>query len=194
MFKILSAILLAVSFPAGLLAQDVQADNDEMAELFKADQAARSDLTPEKMSDPNFGQRMWEEDSVRRARVTQLLDEGALNTGNDFYHAAFIFQHGGTPDDYLLAHTLAIAAAGEGHENAVWIAAATLDRYLQAVSHSQIYGTQIRANAAGEEPTMEPYNRETIPDALRELLGAHSLAEQEARLETMREQAGSPPE
>ncbi len=42
------------------------------------------------------------------------------------------------PDDYLLAHTLAMIAVAKGDEGSLWIGTATLDRYLQSVGKPQI--------------------------------------------------------
>lgn len=146
--------------------------NAAMAEIFRADQAARKDL----------GRIDWTklatEDAARRARTKALLDAGALQSGDDFWHAAFVFQHGGNPDDYLLAHTLATVAAARGRPDATWIAAATLDRYLQSIGQKQIYGTQFTSRA-GEPTTHGPYDRNLVSDALRSALGVPALAEQE---------------
>ena len=49
-------------------------------------------------------------DIARRTTTAKLLSDGRLHTGEDFERAAFVFQHGDTPDDYLLAHTLAMIA------------------------------------------------------------------------------------
>src|SRR5689334_5422706 len=101
-------IALALCTAAPLAAQRVkqQPANAEMTAIFEADQADRrgvgaaidwSAVTPR--------------DEARRARTLALLDAGALRTGDDFWHAAFVFQHGSAPNDYLLAHTLAVIAA-----------------------------------------------------------------------------------
>jgi hypothetical protein len=88
----------------------------------------------------------WDEiakrDEERRKQVNSLLAEGKVVTGQDFHDAAFIFQHGQTTDDYLLAHILATEAVVLGYTNAKWIAAATLDRYLQMIGQKQVFGTQ----------------------------------------------------
>ena len=119
-------------------------------------------------------------DEARRRRTKMLLDEGRLKTGNDFYHAAFVFQHGGKTDDYLLAHTLAVIAAARGRADAAWIAAATLDRYLMNIGQKQIYGTQFVTPQNGPT-TQEPYDRTLVSDALRAALGVPPLKEQEKR-------------
>jgi hypothetical protein len=103
---------------------------------------------------------------------------GKLHTGEDFERAAFVFQHGETPDDYLLAHTLAMVAVAKGRRGALWIEAATLDRYLNFVHQPQIYGTQFFFKP-NEPTTQEPYNRTLIPDSLRLDLGVPSQAAQE---------------
>jgi hypothetical protein len=43
-----------------------------------------------------------------------LLESGKLETAEDFHDAAFIYQHGQKPDDYLLAHVLAMVAVQKG--------------------------------------------------------------------------------
>src|SRR4051794_37990270 len=65
-----------------------QPDNAEMSTIFKPDQDARQDVA--KID--------WivllPEDEARRVRTKALLDAGKLRSGTDFYHAAFVFQHG----------------------------------------------------------------------------------------------------
>lgn len=149
--------------------------NAEMLRIFDADQKDRQ---------APFGKINWavvnKRDSARRKLVRQLLAEGKLHTGKDFERAAFIFQHGGTPDDYLLAHTLAMVAIARGDVEAIWISAATLDRYLHAIHQPQIFGTQFNFKPDGRE-TQEPYNRQLISDALRRDLGVPSQAEQKVQ-------------
>ena len=163
-------------------AQPGLADNAEMAALYAADQAVRANIDPAKYRDRAFVEQMNAEDAVRRTQTRALLDAGALQTGEDYRAAAFIFQHGSTPDDYLLAHSLAVTGAAKGSSGAAWIAAATLDRYLQSIDRKQIYGTQTRM-VSGGEPTLEPYDRDLLPDALRTAVNVPTLLEQDARLE-----------
>ena len=89
-----------------------------------------------------IGTRSKRQTECGRERVAALLAAGALHTADDYRKAAFVFQHGDRSDDYLLAHTLALVAVAKGDQGAAWIAAATLDRYLQSVRQPQIYGTQ----------------------------------------------------
>ncbi len=148
--------------------------NAEAKRLLEADQAPR-------VSDqPIDWDKLGAEDAKRRLRIREMLDAGLLRSGNDFFHAALIFQHGDQPEDYLLAHSFAIVAAARGRSDAAWIAAATLDRYLQSANQSQVYGTQYQ-NADGGPATQDPYSRTLIPDSLRLGMGVPPLAEQERR-------------
>ena len=149
--------------------------NPEMQKIFDADQKPRQG---------DFSKIDWavvsKEDAERREATRKLLATGQLHTGEDFEWAAFIFQHGETPDDYLLAHTLAMVAVARGQASAIWIAAATLDRYLQNIHQPQIYGTQF-LTPQGKPVTQEPYNRTLVSDALRRDLDVPSQAAQDER-------------
>jgi hypothetical protein len=153
--------------------------NHEMTAIFDADQAART-LPPDKMN--------WSivspQDAQRRARTKQLLDSGALHSADDFYHAAFVFQHGDQPNDFLIAHILAMVSMKLGRADASWIAAATLDRYLQGIGQKQVFGTQFNRTDS-QAWTMEPFDRALISDSLRQTLAVPSIADQEKRLREM---------
>jgi hypothetical protein len=147
-------------------------DNAELARMFADDQAFR--ISQERI---DWAQRRLE-DSARRVRVRELLESGDISTGQDFWHAALIYQHGETPDDYLLAHTFACAALARGKADAAWIAAASLDRYLGSVGQPQIYGTQFKLED-GKNYTQGLFNTTLIPDSLRQILGVPQLSEQD---------------
>ncbi len=155
--------------------------NAEMSAIFKADQDDRRK--------PNID---WSvvgpADEKRKARTQELLDTGALHSGDDFYHAAFLFQHGDGPNDYLKAHLLALIAAARGKTKAVWIASATLDRYLQSIGKPQVLGTQYMIPRGGPV-TQEPYDKALVSDALRQALRVPPLAEQEKRRQALEDEA-----
>lgn len=149
-------------------------DNADVARLFDEDQAIRQDVSK---IDWNVAR---VQDAKRREATQKLLDDGKLRSGTDFYNAAFIFQHGDQPGDFLKAHGMAVIAAAKGRRDAVWIAAATLDRYLQNIEKPQIYGTQYRI-PTNEPVTQEPYDRSVLSDAMRSASGVPDLAAQEQR-------------
>lgn len=152
-----------------------EAASAEMKRLFDEDQKIRRSADwgrKDKLAE------ILKQEEARRAATTRLLASGRLHNGEDFEEAAFIFQHGTTADDYLLAHTLALAAVAKGDAGAAWIAAATLDRYLQTIGKPQIYGTQYRV-VNGKPGSAEPFRRDLISDALRHQIGVRSIADQE---------------
>jgi hypothetical protein len=135
---------------------------------------------------PKYGPDVNSRDAMRRTEARKLLAAGDLRTAQDFHDAAFIFQHGHDPDDYLLAHILAIEAMIKGDTSSKWIAAATLDRYLQSIGQKQVFGTQSlsksylyllqhkddpnatsRPEAQQKGYTQEPFDRNLVPDVLR---------------------------
>lgn len=154
----------------------VRQTNPEMTAIFEADQADRK-------TTPHISRnQMRSSDTARRLRVKELMDSGALDSGDDYYHAAFIFQHGISADDILTAHILAMAAISRGKSSAAWIASATLDRYLQTIGRPQVLGTQFKMREDGAVD-QEPYLPMLIPDSLRRALNVPTVDEQKAQRE-----------
>lgn len=169
------ALSLIASTPLATKEKDAApADNPDMTAIFDADQAAREH--PATID----WKVLWPADEARRAKTQALLDAGKLTSADDFYHAAYVFQHGNDAEDCLKAHALAVVAVARGKSDATWIAAATLDRYLQRIGQPQIYGTQFR-HPQGQPWTQEPYRRGLLPDAVRQASGVPPLAEQEGQ-------------
>jgi hypothetical protein len=129
--------------------------NEELRSLFAQDQADRT----EHRAPDDLKQR----DRVRRRRVEDLIAGGALQTPEDYYHAAIIFQHANPVVNVILgsdqrstsiqadedslrcywrAHELASRAAELGYTRARWLAAAAFDRWLMFQGKPQKYGTQ----------------------------------------------------
>ena len=148
------------------------ASNSEMRKIFEEDQKVRQNQASLTSADWDVINR---EDSVRRTLTAKLLADGQLKSAEDYRWAAFIFQHGSSSDDYLLAHTLAMVSVAKGDSSSLWIGAATLDRYLQSAGKPQIYGTQFKF---GNDASQEPFNRKLISDSLRRELGVPNLESQ----------------
>lgn len=132
----------------------------------------------------------WEKDvpkrdEGRREQARTLLAKPG-HSGEDYYYAAFLFQHGQEADDYLFAHILATEAVALGYGRAKWISAATLDRYLQQIGQKQVFGTQYvgenyayylqhqhdpdvgdKFKALSSQQTLQPYAPQMITDAIR---------------------------
>ena len=88
------------------------------------------------------------EDAKRRAEVYRMLKRNAIASPLDLEAAALILQHGNDTTDFWTAHTLAMRSVALGDEDARWLAAATLDRYLMTKQLPQKYGTQTVLNPA----------------------------------------------
>lgn len=177
----LAAALLA-AWPAAPAAAHAPAPDAELRRLHDADQADRAfmDTTPPSAWKPERLLAMMGRDATRRARVLAILETRKPASGTAWYHAALVMQHGDAASDYLLAHQLATVAAFEGVGEARWLAAASLDRYLQKIGQPQVFGTQFRQTPP-EPWTMEPYDK-TLPAAVRQAYRVPSLAETERRL------------
>ena len=153
------------------------ADNPELKTLFLDDQHDRGvepftafdehgkPVGPQKTWPVQPVETMEKRDRERKLRVRQLLAAGSVRTGQDYWFAALIFQHGEMPEDYLLAHVLALTAAYKGNRNGRWLAAASLDRYLLSISHKQIYGTQFTGKAG--DTVQADYDADLLHDTLR---------------------------
>jgi hypothetical protein len=150
------------------------APNAEMAAIYRSDQADR------KSAEAFYAdaERIGRHDAVRRDRTRALLEAGELRAAEDFRLAALVFQHGSQPDDFLLAHTLALVSLSKGDRSAAWIAAASMDRYLHSIDRSQIFGTQFGRDGSSQEP----FDATLVSDALRRELGVPDRAVQHEQL------------
>jgi len=182
--RLVIAVLTAA--PAASRAEAVMApaaSSAEVARLYAEDQADRKDAP-----DIDWAQ-VAPRDARRRESLRTLLQAGDLHSGEDFFEAAIVFQHGASNDDILLAHTLALVAVGKGERRGLWIAAASLDRYLTRIGQKQIYGTQFNRLQQPDAPwTQQPYDQALISDTLRAELGVPPLASQANDLADMEAQ------
>jgi hypothetical protein len=116
--------------------------NKELQTLFEQDQADRRAF---EQLDHEQIQQMLQRDRERRQRVEELVGSEALQTPEDYFHAAMVFQHGETLEDFWQAHELARRGAELGHPNCRWLTAAAYDRWLMNQRKPQRYGTQYTA-------------------------------------------------
>lgn len=141
-------------------------NNAELQRLRDADQADRQDpIDQAKMK------RMDVEDPKRRARVLELIAASVPATARDLQNAATVMQHGGSPDDYRLAHELSVAAFALGDTTARWLISRSYDRILLRFGHRQRLATQFRGI------TLQPIDTVATNDRVRALLGGRKLAD-----------------
>ncbi|MBW4040497.1 MAG: hypothetical protein HIU91_16920 [Acidobacteria bacterium] len=139
----------------------------------------------DKLPSYDWGKEVPKRDEARRVQARALLAKPGLS-GEDYYFAAFLFQHSQDADDYLVAHILATEAIALGYSRARWISAATLDRYLQQIGQKQVFGTQYQGEnyayylehqhdpdvgdkykTMSNQQTLAPYAPQIIPDSIR---------------------------
>jgi hypothetical protein len=149
------------------------------------------------------GEEYKRHNEARRTEIRSLLAKGEVDAAQDFHDASFIFQHGETADDHLLAHILAIEAVVKGDDSSKWIAAATLDRYLQHIGRPQVFGTQYPADprvpstpGKQQDPkatilqvarTQNPMDPQFLPDAVRLAFCVPDLEHQKKNLAELNE-------
>jgi hypothetical protein len=153
----------------------------ELARMYEEDQGDRS-------TQPIDWAKVGPRDAARLARVKELVAAGAPKVSDDYYHAAMIFQHGETAEEYAQVETLALRAVAIDPQNkkARWLAAAGRDRYLFKIGKPQIYGTQF--HKIDGVWTIEPIDRTAMTDAERAKANVPPLAEAEARAVAMNAQ------
>ncbi len=159
-----------------------ESPSQRMQVLIEADQSAR------KSSDGDLA-RLRAADQQRRREIMGYLQEGKINTANDLFYAALIFQHGNCPDHYKLGNLLAEKAMQKGDATVMggdgavrWLYAATLDRYLISLGKPQKFGTQYWRPSGRWE--LYPVDSSTT-DHERLLYNVPSLAAAKARAEEM---------
>jgi tetratricopeptide (TPR) repeat protein len=158
--------------------KDSIADNQELAEIYKNDQADRM------TDDINWGEVM-QRDRLRRARVTEMLDSNLVQTSNDYQNAAMVFQHGGDSASYKMAVELMQKAIELDSTTNKWLLAAATDRYLLSIDKPQIYGTQYQKFGEDEPWQLGEIDTTQITDAQRIEYGVETLAEQREKVKRM---------
>ena len=158
-----------------------------LAILFEQDEA-REKNAPNAAASSKVSRAYWKkvvtEDQRRQLEVMGYLQKGELNSANDLYHSAMIFQHGNCPEHFKLANSLAEKAMERGSDGARWLYAATLDRYLMSQGKPQKFGTQFVT--VGKTGTWELYDCDpTTTDEERARYKVPSLAVQKQKLEKL---------
>ncbi len=174
----LAIILSCHHFAAQAQTQEGTGDHEELRRLYQEDQ-----------SDRMTGEIDWavvsKRDSLREARVYELLDAGQVRTGQDYYHAAMIFQHGG--DTVASGMAVKMARQAVALDTAVnrRLLAAAIDRDLMRRGEPQIYGTQYTKNSLDAPWELYDIDTTKISDKERKAYGVETLAEQRERVKRM---------
>lgn len=127
-------------------------------------------------------------DWTRRVKVRRIVEAGHLDSAEDYYNAAFLLQHGSTPDDFKQARELAREARERGKTKARRLQALAEDRYRTHRGEKQKYGSQIECTPEGGWQ-LKPVDPETT-DAERAAMGVEPLAEIRAKVDRINEITG----
>lgn len=146
----------------------LQRKNDPiLAQVYVADQVDRQALHAGNLS----REQMEARDRERRKLVMVLLQSGKIQTSDDYFAAAMVFQHGESPADYRMAHALSTLAArlSTAPTETTWLMAATWDRLMRSLGHPQWYGTQYSKDSKGNL-VLQPIDLKAVPDTERRRL------------------------
>jgi hypothetical protein len=144
-------------------------------------QLAREDI------DSRTGKSVERTDDERLKIVLELVAQGALKGPEDQFDAALVLQHTGmdfcgkrlvskSADNYLIAHYLFISAYQGGYKDALYLIAASIDRYLSMTEGYQKYGTNREFDQVTGKEELVPIDRKTT-DSERAKYGVPPLAE-----------------
>lgn len=161
--------------------------SSELQHLFSADRDERADH-------PAYGTPEYRllraRDAERRRRLQDIVESGGLKEPEDYYHAAWILNHGESLEEIWQAHLLAKEAVKLGSRQARWLAAATYDRWLMYQGKPQKYGTQIVPDGKRQRVwDVDP----ATSDAERAEQDVPTLAEMERRAEEVTRKEPMPP-
>lgn len=163
---------------------------ETLAELYAADLREHSAVPP--VGTPEYTA-LRERDRGRREQAFAALEElrGAGRLSNDdLYHAAWLYNHGDSPEDAKFAHELASVASRRGLAKARWLAAAAYDRWCMYEGRPQKFGTQFVPD--GVRYRLWDVDSSTT-DAERAEWDVPNLAAQLARAEEMTRTEPQPP-
>jgi hypothetical protein len=200
MLLLLSVPILAQSNVPTLKALYVEDQRDRGVALADDGISMLAKEQADKLPSYDWEKEVPKRDAARREQARTLLAKPGLS-GEDYYYAAFLFQHGQQANDYLFAHILATESIALGYTRAKWISAATLDRYLQQIGQKQVFGTQFHGEdlayylehqhdadviekfkTMGDQQTLAPYAPQIVPDSIRTQFCVPSLALQQQHI------------
>jgi len=157
-----------------------RSDNRLLRQLFDEDQGDRRSGS---LDDDTF-----ERDARRREQVLKELRAGRIETANDYYHAAMVFQHGLSADDIRLAFSLAWISAqmdSEDKGHALWLSAAAWDRIVLEQQMPQWYGTQYVSDGGDSDFRLYRVDENAVTDQERIRFHVPTLEEAKKRVEKL---------
>lgn len=153
-------------------------DNTELQSMFREDQNSRNAINIDWAS-------VSKQDSIRQKNVYELLKKGKVITGNDYYHAAMIFQHG--EDSTASTMTVSLMKKALQLDTTInkWLLAAAIDRDLMSKNKPQIYGTQYIKMGVNARWKRYKIDTTKVSDEERKYYGVETLSVQKIKENNM---------
>ncbi|MFZ6874913.1 hypothetical protein ACO0LF_22860 [Undibacterium sp. Di27W] len=174
--RLLSSFALFIAL-ANLSANSSATSNDSLRAMYEADQNER------KAEQVDFS-RIINNDSERRAAVLNLLQTSKLNSAEDYFHAAMIYQHGTTLEDIRMAYSLSNIAVilRPDHQHYQRLRALAWDRMMLQLNKPQWYGSQSMQQGADQDWKLYDIDETAVSDHERKALGMPTLAEAKSEI------------
>lgn len=170
---LLVVLMIGIGNPTIIFAQNIK-DNLELQKMADEDQKAR-------MNGAIDWKRLNQQDSLRRARVFELIKEDKLQTAKDHFNAGIVFQHGNdTAASSMAVKSFERAIKMDSTLNRWWYAAA-VDRDLMRRKQAQIYGTQFIQDRNTGKWTRYRIDPSRVTDAARKYYSVETLSEQQEK-------------
>lgn len=189
--QLMQYILIALTF-AGLASTSCAASNESLRAMYEADQSERK-------SGRNDFSHIINNDRDRRAAVLLMLQTAKLNSAEDYFHAAMIYQHGTTLDDIRLAYSLINIAVTLQADQVRYqrLRALAWDRLMMMLNKPQWYGSQTIQHGSLQPWKLYEVDETAVTDQERKALGIRTLAEARADVarrnaDLEKEQASTP--
>jgi hypothetical protein len=154
-----------------------QSPETELESLFNDDQADRTNKL--RLENEELYLEREKTREVRAREIYQSFQEGTLQLSPlAILHLAWLFHHRGSSEDYKTALELAKEASEQGEDQALWLQAATEDRYLISLGKNQKWGTQFKKDENGEWKYLAPVEEREVTDEERKEMNVPILADQ----------------
>jgi len=183
--RVLIVVTVLLSTNAFALDAPTPADNAQLKAMYEADQGERQAMFRAPPAERGaLQQKIRDADAQRLRQTKHMLKNGEIRTAEDYWHAAFLLQHGESIDDTRLAFSLGMIATSLQPDNRKyrWITAASFDRILTRKKQPQWYGTQFDMDPATGKQVQLAVAEGAVTDAERTALGVPTLKESEDML------------
>jgi len=125
-------------------------EDKKIYKLFMEDQKDHSAAMIETYKTKADWDELTKRDKSRQDVALKILEENKSLTGEDYFRAAMLFQHGARVVDSKKAISLSKKGVLMGSDDAKWLYAAATDRLLVRQGKKQKFGTQYRKMEKGK--------------------------------------------